>query len=35
MVSPLARAPIAWQDIAWILLALLVLVASGIGLRDP
>ena len=35
MSSPLARAPIAWQDIAWILLALLVLVASGIGLRDP
>ncbi len=35
MSSPLARAPIAWQDIAWILLALLMLVASGIGLRDP
>ena len=24
-----------WQDVAWILLAVLLLVASGYGLRDP
>ncbi|MBV6422541.1 MAG: Undecaprenyl phosphate-alpha-4-amino-4-deoxy-L-arabinose arabinosyl transferase [Steroidobacteraceae bacterium] len=27
--------PLRWQDLAWLLLALAVLVASGLGLRDP
>lgn len=35
MPLPAERAARAWQDLAWILFALLVLVASGIGLRDP
>jgi 4-amino-4-deoxy-L-arabinose transferase-like glycosyltransferase len=35
MQKPAGQAAIAWQDLGWILLALLVLVASGIGLRDP
>ncbi|MGD9597642.1 MAG: ArnT family glycosyltransferase [Steroidobacteraceae bacterium] len=29
------RAAPRWQDLAWLLLALAVLVASGLGLRDP
>jgi 4-amino-4-deoxy-L-arabinose transferase-like glycosyltransferase len=33
--TPSAGSSFAWRDLAWILLALLVLVASGIGLRDP
>ncbi len=33
--SPADRASLPWRDLAWILLALLVLVASGIGWRDP
>lgn len=27
--------PIAWRDIAWLTLALLLLIASGYGMRDP
>ena len=35
MRTPAARAPFPWRDLVWILLALAVLVASGMGLRDP
>ncbi len=35
MRTPAARAPFPWRDLVWILLALAVLVASGLGLRDP
>ncbi|MGE3666442.1 MAG: ArnT family glycosyltransferase [Steroidobacteraceae bacterium] len=33
--SPDARSKLVLQDLAWLLLALLVLVASGVGGRDP
>ncbi len=33
--APRAREPISWRDLGWMLLALLLLIASGYGMRDP
>ena len=34
-VAPAGPAPIRWQDLAWLALALLLIIGTGLGLRDP